>query len=206
MKMKNRTLLYFTLRFMAYAAILAGLYLIYSFDAKNSPGSLKITENSLTEISQEIFLFLAAGGFLLAGRRSPQMAPFLNLLSILFVMSFIREFNNQIEFWFYLVLPFLGLFVFLLVRNFKKNLAAFREFLELKSSGIFFIGFLITYLYSRLFGKTSFWMALMGDAYNRTAKNMAEEGIELLGYTIILISVFELLFNVYHNKTKSSGG
>ncbi|NQU86605.1 MAG: hypothetical protein HQ541_12665 [Mariniphaga sp.] len=198
--MNYQRLLLFALRFIVYALLMAGLYYIFYYDATHNSGEVKITENSLTEIFQEIFVFLVAVGFFIAGRKSKELAPILNLLSLLFLMSFIREFNNHIDFWFYIVLPFLGLFVFLLVRNFKKPLIAFQEFIELKSSGSFFIGFLVTYLFSRLFGKTSFWMELMGDAYHRTAKNMAEEGIELLGYTIILISVVELLVIVFKKK------
>jgi hypothetical protein len=191
--MNYRRLLFFVIRFLVYAMIMAGMYFIFLFDATHQTGEIKITENSLTEITQEIFVFLSAIGFFIAGRQSKVLAPVLNLLSLFFVMSFIREFNNHIDFWFYLVLPFLGLFVFLLVRNFKQVLSAFTQFVELRTSGAFFIGFLVTYLFSRLFGKTVLWMALMEDGYRRTAKNMAEEGIELLGYAIILISVVELM-------------
>ncbi len=191
--MNYRKLLFFAMRFVVYALVMAGLYFIFLFDATHQTAEIKITENSWTEITQEIIVLLSAIGFFVAGRQSKALVPVLNLLSIFFVMSFIREFNNHIDFWFYLVLPFLGLFVFLLVRNFKKVVAAFTEFVELRSSGAFFIGFLVTYLFSRLFGKSVLWMALLGDAYHRTAKNMAEEGIELLGYAIILISVVELM-------------
>ena len=121
-------------------------------------------------------------------------------MALVFFMSLIRELNNFIPFWFYIVLPFIIWFAYLLVKNFKKVLAAFEKFIGLRSSGAFFIGFLITYMFSRLFGKTSFWITLLGDSYTRTAKNMAEEGVELLGYTIILISVIELLVYVYEKK------
>jgi len=198
--MNYRKLLFFAIRFVVYALVMAGLYFIFLFDATHQTEAIKITENSWTEITQEIIVLLSAIGFFVAGRQSKVLAPVLNLLSIFFVMSFIREFNNHIDFWFYLVLPFLGLFVFLLVRNFKKVVATFTEFIELKSSGTFFIGFLVTYLFSRLFGKSVLWIALMGDAYHRTAKNMAEEGVELLGYAIILISVVELMVSL---RTKS---
>jgi len=202
--MNYRKLLFFALRFMAYALVLAGLYFIFLYDARHNPGEVKITENSLTEIFQAVFVFLAVAGFFIAGRKARGMAPFMNLLALFFLMSFIREFNNQIDFWFYIVLPFLILFGILIVINFKKNISSFLVFIEQKSSGAFFIGFLVTYLFSRLFGKTSFWMALMGDAYHRTAKNMAEEGIELLGYAIILISMVELLVSIF-GKMKQQG-
>ena len=191
--MNYRKLLFFSLRFLAYALVMAVLYLIFKYDATHFTGDVKITENSMTEIFQEIIVFMVAVGFFVSGRMSKELTPVSNLLALLFLMSFVREFNNQIDYWSYIVAPILLVFLFLFVRNFKKNLAAFEQFIDLRSSGAFFIGFLITYVFSRFFGKTSFWMALLGDAYNRTAKNMAEEGIELLGYSIMLISVVELL-------------
>ena len=199
MTINYRKLIFFSLRFIAYVLVLAGLNLIYRFDATHFTGDVKVTEDSMTEITQEIMLLFVFVGFYLAGRRSKELQPLTNLMVLFFVMSFIREFNNLIPFWFYVVLPFMIWFLFLFVKNFKKVLSAFEMFIGLRSSGAFFIGFLITYMFSRLFGKTSFWITLLGDAYSRTAKNMAEEGVELLGYTIILISVVELLVYIYES-------
>jgi hypothetical protein len=203
MEINYRKLLFFALRFIGYALLLIGLSVIYQYDATHFTGDIKITENSGTEIFQEVILFFVVIGFFIAGRRSKELSPITNLMALVFIMSLIREFNNYIEFWFYVVLPFLLWFVFLLIKNFKKVLIAFEKFIELRSSGAFFLGFLITYLFSRLFGKTSLWMSLLGDSYSRTAKNMAEEGIELLGYSLILISVIELLFYVFQKEKES---
>lgn len=197
-----RKLFYFTLRMAIYALTMVGLYFIFKHDAINNVGSIKITENSLTEISQEIFVFLVSLLFIIAGIKSKKLAPFLWLLSLIFVMSFIREFNNHINYWFYIVIPFIGLFVFLLIKNYKRVIESLVVFIGLRSSEAFCIGFLITYVFSRMFGITSFWEILLGDSYNRTARNIAEEGVELLGYSIILISVVELLVYIFkENKS-----
>jgi hypothetical protein len=203
MNIKYRNISFFMLRFFAYVLIMTGLNYIFEYDATHSENSIKFTENSLTEIFQAIFVFISAVGFFLVGRKDKSLTPLMNLMALIFITSFIREFNNQIDYWFYLALPFLLLFVFLLFTNFKKVIDSFARFIELKSSGIFFIGFLITYVFSRLFGRTSFWKALLEDDYIRTAKNVAEEGIELLGYSIILISVVELVVFVYRKNRTS---
>jgi|WetSurMetagenome_2_1015567.scaffolds.fasta_scaffold236648_2 hypothetical protein len=204
MEINYRKLVFSALRFVGYALLLISLYFIYMYDATHSTAEVKITDSSVTELFQEIFVFIAAVGFFFTGRILKILAPVTNLLALVFLMSFIREMNNIIEFWFYLVLPFIGLFIFLLVKNFKKVLFAFTEFIELKSSGAFFLGFLITYVFSRFFGKKTLWMAMLGDSYTRNAKNLAEEGIELLGYTLIMISVVELLVFAIQKKKESA--
>ena len=80
--------------------MLVGLTVVYNYDAVHFSGDVKITENSLTEIFQEVFVFLVAVGFFVAGRRSRELAPVLNLMALFFLISFIREFNNQLEYWF----------------------------------------------------------------------------------------------------------
>ena len=57
-----------------------------------------------------------------------------------------------------------------------------REFMNLPASGIFLCGLLTVLVFSRLFGSNYLWEPLMGEEYIRCAKNMAEEGLELLGY------------------------
>lgn len=205
MKIQYRKLVFFGIRFIVYAGIMVLLNLIFQYDATHSADEVKITENSLTELFQEIFVFVVAAGFFIVSRRSRELAPVTYLFALFFLISFIREFNNQIEFWFYLASPFIVWFFFLLIKNFRKVLTAFERFIELRPSGAFFIGFLVCYLFSRLFGQTSFWKVLLEEAYSRAAKNMAEEGIELLGYAIILISVVELLALVYRENSAKRG-
>lgn len=197
---KYKNIVLFAVRFVAYAIILVGLTVLYNYDATHFTGDIKITEGSLTEMFQEGFVLIVALGFFLAARRSKELSPVLNLMALFFLIAFIREFNNQLEYWFYVALPFILWFAYLFIRNFKKVWSSFEQFIKLPSSGAFFIGFLVCFVFSRLFGKTTLWKALLEETYNRSAKNLAEEGIELLGYAIILISVVELLFLVYSEK------
>ena len=80
--MNYQKLVFFTLRFVVYAAIMIGLYAIFQHDAVHNSGDVKITENSLTEIFQEVFVFLTAAGFFIAGRKSKELGPVLNLMSL----------------------------------------------------------------------------------------------------------------------------
>jgi hypothetical protein len=195
-----RKVIFYGIRLACYAALLVSLYFIYMYDAKHATGEVKITDTSATELFQEIFVVITAAGFFITGRWAKHLAPVTDLASLVFVMSAIREMNNLIPSWFYFVAPFILLFLYLLVKNFKKVVVALADFVELRSTGAFFLGFLVTYVFSRFFGKAKLWEAMLGDAYTRNAKNLGEEGIELLGYALILISVVELLVYAYQKK------
>ncbi len=186
-------LLSFTLRVILYAALMVLLYGIFMIDARVETATGKFGENSMTEIMQEIILFLLGLIFLAASRLNKGMSPVTRLISLFFFMAFIREFNNQIDFWFYLVLPLLLLFAWLAIRDRKRLMTAAHQFLEMPVTAYFVTGFLVTFIFSRLFGKTSLWTALLGDHYHRWAKNAAEEGIELLGYALFFIAGIEIL-------------
>ena len=62
-------------------------------------------------------------------------------------------------------------------------------------------GFITTFVFSRLFGRSIFWQAVMEEQYFRSVKNAAEEGTELLGYGLMLIGAIE--YFIYKlNQTK----
>ena|SRR5690606_32878941 len=83
--------------------------------------------------------------------------------------------------------------VYIIIKNLSVFLVELEEYIVSTPFGLFLMGLLTTYVFSRLFGRTVFWNAVMEDSYFRTVKNAAEECLELYGYLIIFISVIELL-------------
>jgi hypothetical protein len=81
----------------------------------------------------------------------------------------------------------------LVVHDFKKIKAATNRFFSVPASSWFISGFLVTYIFSRLFGRSSFWRLLYHNESYRLAKAATEEGLELLGNTIMLIGAIEFL-------------
>ena len=74
-------------------------------------------------------------------------------------------------------------------RRFVAELAAYANSF---SFGLFAAGFLTTYVFSRLYGRTEKWQALLQENYVRAFKDAAEEVVELFGYALLLIAVIEL--------------
>ncbi|MFG6667172.1 hypothetical protein ACGK9R_08680 [Halomonas sp. HNIBRBA4712] len=69
----------------------------------------------------------------------------------------------------------------------------FRHYSNTFAFGLFAGGVLTTYVFSRLYGRGIFWQAVLGEGYDRTFKDAAEEVVELLGYSLILFATLELL-------------
>ena len=189
MSQSAKKIIIFGIRIAIYSALMVLLNVLFMIDAGHETSTGKFGENSITEIMQELFLFLSGILFLFIGRTDRELKAISNLIALFFFMSFIREFNNQIDFWFWLVLPLFFLFGWLAIRDRNKLLPSTTMLMEIPAFAYLITGFLVTFVFSRFFGRTSFWMALLG-----------EEGIELLGYTLFFIAAIEILWFVYNRK------
>jgi hypothetical protein len=201
--MKNeavKQIIHFAIRIFLYSALMIGLYLVMMFDAQHQTSTGKFGEICATEALQELFLVSLGFMFIIAGRREREMAPLSGLISLFFFMAAIRELNNLIPFWFYLTLPLILLFCWFLYRDRKSLVQSMASFLKTPSLPWFMAGFLVTFVFSRFFGKKVFWSTLTGGDYNRWIKNAAEEGMEMVGYTFLLIGGIEML--LYLGKKK----
>lgn len=197
-----RTILLFSFRIVIYSGLMVLLNQIYLYDATHPTSTGKFGEVSATEIAQEVILFLLGLVFLATGRFNKNIGPISKLISVFFFMAFIREFNNQIDFWFYLVLPLIFLFAWLIWQYRKRLVASITELLRIPETAYLVTGFLVTFVFSRFFGRTKLWEAILEADYNRWGKNAAEEGIELLGYALFLIAGIEILMAVIKSARK----
>ena len=204
--LKNNNTVQTLIRLIIYGLFMVGLNQIFWYDALHYSGENKFGENSFTEILQEILLFLTFLIFLWAGIKEKSYRAFTNLVALFFLSSFIREFNNMLEHWFYFVLVVLALSSYLFIRDFRKFWTALERFLSISASSYLLIGFITTYVFSRFFGRTSFWKIVMDSSYTRDAKNAGEECIELLGYTLLFIAGIELLIAIRQQKKKITEG
>lgn len=73
--------------------------------------------------------------------------------------------------------------------NYREVYSQISRFSQTQSFSVLVIGFFMVFVFSRLAGVKEFWMTLMDSSYNRDIKNLVEEGLELLGYSFMLIGV-----------------
>lgn len=200
--MKIYTPLSVAIRIVIYSFLLFGAAELVRLDALYPMEEGYYGEITFTEISQEIILFVLSVMYLIAGYKYREIQPVTNILALVFLASFIREFNFLLSWWFYLVLPVLLVIIWLLVRDYRKLKPATAAFFALPSSGWFFSGFLITFVFSRLMGRSSFWRILYDESTYRIAKAATEEGMELAGDVIMLISAVELFIIIHYMERK----
>ena len=188
------------IRVIVYSLLMFGIAEGIFYDAGHPVGVSYFSENTFTEIAQEIILFILFLFYLIIGFKWRKIQPISNIVSLFFLISFIREFNFLVIGWIYPALIVLAILGWLVVRDFKKIKAATIKFFSVPASSWFFSGFLVTYIFSRLLGRSKFWRLMYHDENYRLAKAATEEGIELLGDTLMLIGAIE--FVVYYLAEK----
>ena len=198
--MKIYSPLFIVIRVVAYSLLMFGIAEGIFYDAAHPIGESYFSENTFTEITQEIILFALFVFYLILGFKWREIQPVANFVSLFFLMSFIREFNFLIESWIYPVLVVFAIFIWLFIRDFKKIKAASIRFFSTPASSWFLAGFIITYIFSRLLGRSKFWKLMYHDESYRLAKAATEEGIELLGDTLMLIAAIEFALYFWSEK------
>ena len=189
--MKLYSPLFIGFRLLVYALMLFGVAEAIYFDAAHPMEDGYFGELTFTEIGQEAILFVMFLFFLVISRKWFEISTIALLASLFYLASFIREFNFLVEHWIYLVLPVLALAGWILYRDRKKFIQSVESFFRVPASGLLVSGLLITYLFSRLFGRSKFWRLLYHDESYRLAKAATEEGLELFGNSLMLIAAAE---------------
>lgn len=190
-----KSLVNLIVKFVSYAALLFAVAQIIATDAKLQ----SFKENSNTEHAQDIILFISFGLTLFIGYKFNKIKTLSYTLAALLLISFIREmdaFFDAVLFhgaWVYFAGAALVAYFFLIYKKIGSINSEIELMKEHISLGMVTIGLLIIHVFSRLYGRKKMWKALMGeDNFIRIVKDASEEGIELLGYTIIFIGIVEL--------------
>ena len=188
----------------------AGLAYLIALEGFRMGAGSEYSEYSLTEWLEIGFSLLSGLIFLTVARIDRILRPVAAMLAALCCVMFIREadfFLDERVFdgaWQLLVTGVLLAISLYLWRQKAPIAKSIETYARQPSAGIFLSGFLVLFVFSRLFGRESFWQAVMGEGYMRVVKNIAEEGTELLGYGLILIAALELLY-VCFSSHRSAG-
>lgn len=185
------------LRAALYILFIAGLAQGAFIEAQHFP-DVRFSEYGFTELAQTAVLALASV-LLLYTRQVLNVLPTVSLLMFGFVFaSLIREQDYFLDTWVarhtwkVLVALVIVPVLYWVIRERQHFAAEFANYANSFSFGLFAAGVLTTFVFSRLYGRSDFWEAVLQEHYVRTFKDAAEEVVELLGYALILIAVIEL--------------
>lgn len=157
----------------------------------------KISEVSLTELSQQLFLLFTVIVFVISAKVLPQQRRFYALVAGFFGCMLLREHDYYFDmiqhgFWFY---PTLALAIGTAFYSFKNTEFFASSAYQFKASKAYIyviIGLGIILVYSRLFGTGSLWKVVMAADYKHHYKSTIQEGLELFGYAVLFLG------SVYH--------
>lgn len=195
------------LRGFIYLVLVSVVAQLISMEGYQQLSAAEYSEHSVTEHLQDFMSFMSCMLFLYVSRRSDVLKIATTLLAALMAMMFVRESDSLLDHyvfdgaWQTVVLLILLCVLVFLWGQFKAIYPSMKEYAKHTSFGTFLAGFVTILGFSRLMGRGSFWEAVMGDAYMRVVKNIVEEGIETLGYTLIFISAMELAL-AYRRKLR----
>ncbi|ROR08866.1 hypothetical protein EC836_105296 [Erwinia sp. JUb26] len=158
----------------------------------------ELHEASFTEITQELLLAVIAALFIYHARKSPEQRPIRILVAGFFCCMLIRELDFLFDkishgSWFWFALAVAGVSMIAALRHPRFLVSGLADFMRHPAWGMMTAGMLTILVFSRLFGMNELWQHLMPGDYHRTVKNMAEEGSELLGYTLCLFATLGYL-------------
>ncbi|MGO3739428.1 MAG: hypothetical protein ACTJGG_08170 [Marinomonas foliarum] len=197
----------FILRGFIYLFAVAGVAQLISLEGYQFQTAAEYSERTLTEHMQDFMSFFSCILFLYAARLDKKLNIAATLLGALSAMMFVRESDSLLDSyvfdgaWQTIVSVIFVCVVIYLWGRFSSIYASLKEYSQQPSFGTFLAGFVTIMAFSRLMGRGSFWQAVMGDSYMRLVKNIVEEGIETLGYTLILISAIELVLACRRRQT-----
>ena len=191
------------LRLFLYALVfLADYFIIYADILERS-----VKEDSVIEIAQESYLFIIVVILIIQSFKVPKFKNLSYILALFFAMHLVREFDLFLDMvfdglWQIIAFSMLGLAVFLFVKNRQSIIQQIGTLKNDISTGLFLIGLTLLHVFSRLWGKSDNWKTLLEDNYRRVFKDLAEEGIELESYSILLIATLQLFLTLKSSISK----
>lgn len=153
-------------------------------------------EYGLLQVVQSLFLLASAVILWVVSRSNPDYRELCVCLALVFTVLLIRENDQNFELWLvhgFWKWPALAVLLFLAgyFARFRRAVAEQLEgFARTLPFGILVVAMSLL-LYSRLYGGSRFWEALLTDGYDYLAKAAAEEGTELLALSLVLAFAIE---------------
>jgi len=156
-------------------------------------------ETSITETLQEVMLASVAAMFFWSAHRRPDQRGALILIGGFYSCMLIRELDFLFDVvehgsWVWFALATAAACLAMALRSPRSTLDGLVAFVTDRCWLMTVSGMLIVLVFSRLFGMHQLWQHLMLDGYNRVVKNIAEEGTELLGYSICWLASMRYLW------------
>lgn len=170
---------------------------------------MKFSEDSPIEALQSLLLVLSVMALSYGLVLYKNWRPLLLLVGEFLFVSFVREQDAYLDLhyfdgaWQTIVIFSLPFPIYFAIKKRKLLFENLKVYSSLFAFGIMMSGVLTTYIFSRLYGRRTFWMAAMENGYMRDVKNISEESLETYGYLLIFIASLELVLMIQRLDLRS---
>lgn len=187
------------IRIACYILLAVGITELLMFETAYSGPEKMFSEFGLVQIAQSLCLLAAVISMWAVSRLDANYRELAVCFTLFFAILLIRE-NDQIfelwlmhGFWKWVVLAVLLLLGWYFIRHRRAVFEQLEGFSHTVPFGIL-VAAMCTLVFSRLFGGSRFWEAVMTDDYQILAKAAAEEGTELFAMGLFLAFALEFLW------------
>ncbi len=191
MQSRSHTVTALRALFRFFVLVLAMLWVPLALILDTAVFNDEVSEISVTELSQETLLLVSTVLFWLLSARRPFGRGFYTLVAGFFSCMFIREqdaFFDLIVHGFWVYPAVLMALITLLIAAFQRRtiMPAMAAATRSVPFTYILIGLAILLFFSRVMGTGSFWELLLPENSVSLVKNTVQEGLELLGYILML--------------------
>lgn len=170
----------------------------------------RVSETSLTELTQAGLILLTAVLFFVGAKRRPEASGYLMSVATLCAWMFLRENDAYFDviwhgFWVVPNTALLGLGTLFAYRHSDTLKTAFRLHAATREAAFVMAGFVIVVIFSRVFGSGALWRPIMGATYDPAFKAAVQESVELMGYALIAFGAV-LSFRTGFGQSRKGAG
>ncbi len=188
---------YLFLRFLIYAALIAGTFEWLVVAAGSHDVHWLMRDDGPVEIAQLLAALFTALLFFLLSRERPRSADLLRFFSALSLIACARELDNftlqlgSRDGYKWMAMVPLAWAVSVMVSARGRLLEQLAVFSRTSGFSLLLAGFLVVVVYSQILGQKVLWMAVLDVDTYRPVKELVEESSELLGYLLMLFGAAE---------------
>lgn len=156
-----------------------------------------VGEQSATEFLQSLSLLLAILCLIALAIKNSLLRHVAIIMAFLGVIAFIREQDAYFDIiyhgaWLPFALMVLALILIVGVKKFAQIYSGAQIIIASKPFPILIFGAFFVLIQSRVFGTSKVWKQVLNVDQVQMVKTIIQEGLELTGYLIILVAVFEI--------------
>ena len=199
-RLLNRFAASLLLRIALYLVLIIAFLEALVLAASNGYAAILYTENGPLEWSHFLFPVISSILFMHIAKQINEYSDIFRLCGLLMIVLSVRELDHFLDIYlmdgiYKVIIAAVLLCTIYFGWNHRHGLAnKFHRFTTTTPFYFIACGLLFVIIFAQLLGQNVLWVAVMGDSYVRTVKEVVEETSETVGYLLLFFAALESLF------------